>query len=338
MAWIKSIFWNAEEHRLRFLWRFLVFVALFGLMLALLQTALDYLLPGLSGAVLGSEADARFLKGEAINEWLMLAALFVTLLVIGEWIDRRPLSDYGFRLGRRWLLDFLFGLTLGALLMTGIFLTEYAMGWVQVIGVFGRPAGMTFPVAILWAMGLFIAVGIFEEWLSRGYLLHNLSETLNFRFLNPFVALAAAWIISSGLFGLAHAGNPNATVISTINIIVAGLFLGLGYILTGDLAISIGVHMTWNFFQGNVFGFPVSGTPTNGVSFITTAQKDPEAWTGGAFGPEAGLVGLIAIGIGVALALAWVKWRYGRVQLQLSLPRPPQEKTSEAAMVPDVGG
>jgi hypothetical protein len=96
------------------------------------------------------------------------------------------------------------------------------------------------------------------------------------------------------------------------------LFLGLGFILTGELAIPIGLHITWNFFQGNVFGFPVSGT-TPIVTFIGINQRGPEIMTGGAFGPEAGLIGLIAIAIGVGLIYAYLQWRDGEVRLKLNL-------------------
>lgn len=334
MTTIKWLFWNKTEARLRFMWRLIIFALLFAPLVALLQMAIYYLKPGWIDALQGTQA-AQFLMAAAASEWLLLIGLFITLLIVGKWVDRRPWADYGFHFGQRWWLDFAFGLALGAVLMTGIFLTEYLLGWVQIVDVFHSFAGMPFASGILWAAALFIATGIFEEMLSRGYLLHNLAETLNYRFWGPGMALLLAWLISSGLFGLAHAGNPNASVISTLNIIVAGLFLGLGYILTGDLAISIGIHMTWNFFQGNVFGFPVSGTPTNGVSFIAVQQKGAVVWTGGAFGPEAGIIGLIAIFVGALLVLGWVKWRYGGIRCQCTIPEPPQNKAPESIALPD---
>ena len=322
MRTIKWLFWNDAERRLRFLWRLIIFVILFALLTAGAQAALFFFAPDLSPAI-DRGPSAQFLIGWAISEWLMLTALVATLFIIGRWVDRRPWSDYGFRLGRRWWQDFGFGLFLGALLMTGVFLTELALGWVSIAGVMQATPDMSFAQGILWAAALFIAVGFFEEMLSRGYLLHNLAETLNFKFLNPAIALILAWILSSALFGGAHATNPNATTISTLSLILAGLLLGLGYILTGDLAIPIGLHITWYFFECNVFGFPVSGTSANMVSFITIDQRGPNAWTGGAFGPEAGLVGIIAVLAGMALILAWVKWRRGKIQLQESIPLPP---------------
>jgi hypothetical protein len=95
---------------------------------------------------------------------------------------------------------------------------------------------------------------------------------------------------------------------------VAGLFLGLGYILTGELALPIGLHLTWNFFQGNVFGFPVSGMAST-ASFLQIEQGGPVLWTGAAFGPEAGLMGMTAILLGAVLILGWVWLTRGKATL-----------------------
>jgi hypothetical protein len=97
----------------------------------------------------------------------------------------------------------------------------------------------------------------------------------------------------------------------------------MGALLTGELAIPIGVHITWNFFQGNVFGFPVSGSDFSMATFIGIQQGGPELWTGGPFGPEAGLLGLGGIFLGGALTYLWVRWRYGRAGLRTQLAEYP---------------
>jgi hypothetical protein len=103
----------------------------------------------------------------------------------------------------------------------------------------------------------------------------------------------------------------------------------MGYLLTGELAIPIALHITWNFFQGNVFGFPVSGTAVRAATFISIEQGGPDLWTGGAFGPEAGLLGLGAMIVGIFVIILWVRWRYGQVSLDLSLAQAPVRSPAE---------
>jgi hypothetical protein len=110
---------------------------------------------------------------------------------------------------------------------------------------------------------------------------------------------------------------------------LAGVFLGLAYVLTGELAIPIGLHITWNFFQGNVFGFPVSGGDFSQATFIAIEQGGPDVWTGGAFGPEAGLMGIVAMLVGSGLIVLWVRWRRGSVGLHLPLAQAPAHLRTE---------
>jgi membrane protease YdiL (CAAX protease family) len=228
-----------------------------------------------------------------------------------------------------WWLDFGFGLALGALLMAGIFLLELAAGWIRITGTLQTAApDQSFLLAILIPLIAFLSVGIYEELLTRGYLLQNIAEGLNIGSIGPRGAIVIAWIISAAIFGLLHLGNPNATAISTFNIALAGIFLGLGYVLTGELAIPIGLHITWNFFQGNVFGFPVSGGIFSSTTFLAIEQSGPALWTGGAFGPEAGLLGVLAMLVGSALTVLWVRWRYQHTNLHLPLAHPPVLPTS----------
>ncbi len=91
--------------------------------------------------------------------------------------------------------------------------------------------------------------------------------------------------------------------------------------LTGELAIPIGIHITWNFFQGNVFGFPVSGTNA-GATLVAIKQSGPDIFTGGAFGPEAGLIGIAAVFLGSVLIWWYVKLRYGKALLWENLAVP----------------
>jgi uncharacterized protein len=323
-----NIFWNHEERRLRAFWRLLLHTLLLFIIVGTASTALVLIALAIAGPENLPLGDPDLLQEMGSltggNPLLIAASSILTLLgillatwVAGRWIDKRRFANFGFRLNRLWWMDLGFGLFLGAVLMLGIFLFELAAGWVEVTGTFAAPAG-NFTVGIIVALVLFIGVGIQEELLSRGYHLKNLAEGFNSSQIGPKTALLLAYIISSSIFGFLHILNPNSSLISTVNLIAAGLFLGLGYLLTRELAIPIGLHITWNFFQGNVFGFPVSGMET-GVTFIQIRQAGPDLWTGGLFGPEAGLLGLLAMLVGSLLTIAWVHATRGRAKLQTEL-------------------
>ena len=205
-----------------------------------------------------------------------------------------------------------------------IFAFELALGWITITDTFhSETTGLGFPAAFTFRLLAFVCVGIYEELLFRGYQLKNMSEgMLAVPALGPRGAILASLLISSALFGLAHAGNPNATAISTFNLVLAGFFLALGYLLTGRLAIPIGLHITWNFFQGNVFGFPVSGSAANTTTLIAIEQGGIPLLTGGAFGPEAGLIEIVALLLGSVLIVVWSRARYGQARIMESLAEP----------------
>jgi membrane protease YdiL (CAAX protease family) len=249
-----------------------------------------------------------------------------------RFLDRRKFSDTGIQLKKDWWIDLGFGLVLGALLMAAIFLVELAAGWITISETFRTVnSGQLFVVAILLPALFYLSVGIAEELAFRGYMLLNVAEGFNLRFISPRGALIISWLLTSALFGIAHAIRPNATVVSCVNITLAGMWLGLGYILTGNLAISIGAHITWNFFQGHVFGFPVSGTNFFPTTFVAIEQGGPELWTGGAFGLEASLMGLFAVALGALLVVVWVRIRYGKLTLFTAIANPPPERQITAS-------
>jgi membrane protease YdiL (CAAX protease family) len=335
---ILSIFWNGEQRRLRTFWRLglhVAFMMILGLVFLVIPIVIVTVLVSVAqGAGLLPETfpgplapmanDLFLIGGELI---LMVGAAWLAGLLL----DRRRFADFGVHMNLNWWIDFGFGLVLGAVLMGLIFAVEAGAGWVTITRTMQSPSydlpfGASLPVlsfglAILIALLRFVGVGISEEFLSRGYHLKNLAEGFNFRPFGPKGAIILATLLSSSVFGMLHANNPNASVISTLNIILAGLFLALGYILTGELAIPIGLHITWNFFQGNVFGFPVSGTDA-GATFIAIEQGGPTLVTGGAFGPEAGLIGIAAIVLGSILIILWVRVRYGRIGIWEKLATP----------------
>ncbi|MDX6379374.1 MAG: protease family protein [Rubrobacteraceae bacterium] len=319
--------YNHREKRLRAFWRLLFQFALNavglvlagGLALVLLTVSEETGLGGDSAETLAASPASL-----AIGSMATFVVTVGSMWLAGRFFDHRPFSGFGMQLDRSWWLDFCFGLALGVLLMAGIFFMELAAGWIAVTGTFEVvDRSGSFALAILVPLVTFVCVGFYEELMSRGYQLTNMAEGLNYPSLGPRGAILLAWVLSSSLFGLLHLANPNATITSSIIIAFAGLLLGAGYVLTGRLAIPIGLHITWNFFEGNVFGFPVSGIEPIGATFISIEQGGPLLFTGGVFGPEDGLLGLAATIVGSLLIWLWVRARSGKATLETSIAEPP---------------
>jgi hypothetical protein len=343
MTPIKNILWNSDQRRLRALWRLMGQIFLLIAILLVAQIAAGIFAVGALVAEGGLSAD-QLSDPQALQQLLtqnlrlMLVlqlstgvSIILSVWLAGRFLDRRPFAGFGLHLDRSWWLDLGFGLIQGAVLMLIIFLVELAAGWITITDTFAtRQPEASFVPAILPPFVTFLAVGFYEELFSRGYQLQNIAEGLNWGVIGPRGAILIATALSSAVFGFLHAMNPNATPISTLYLVIAGLHLATGYLLTGELAIPIGQHITWNFFQGNVFGFPVSGSDFRSATFIRVEQGGPDPWTGGPFGPEAGFIGLAAMLVGIIWTVAWVRWRRGEVGLHLPLAQPP-ERPQEAA-------
>ena len=323
---LKNIFWNKDEMRVRAGWRFL---AQFILSMALLNGfmfLMQQFVMGKYGHMPTSMAeDPIGLTLLIVLDELVAVGLFtLSIWICGRYLDKRRFVDFGLHLNRRWWGDLLFGLLLGGFLMSLIFFVEMAAGWITVTGYFtaAHLPGENFLLGVSPKIAMFLGIGFREELLARGYQLTNLAEGLANTRLGKRGGLILATILSSMLFGLLHAANPNSTVISTIMVMVGGLMLATGYILTGELAIPIGLHITWNFFQNVVFGFPVSGMSAYPAYVIALEQSGPDLMTGGAFGPEAGLLGLSAMLLGMIFIAGWVRWRNGQINLQSKISTP----------------
>jgi hypothetical protein len=147
---------------------------------------------------------------------------------------------------------------------------------------------------------MFLAVGVGEEMIYRGVIFRWIDERWN-----TWVAL----LVSALLFGLMHITNDNATWWSSLAIAIeAGLLLGAAYKWSGTLWLPIGIHWAWNYTQGNIFGFAVSGSNA-GDTLMTTIVEGPEIITGGAFGPEASIVAVI---LGTLFTIIFLTNRYQR--------------------------
>jgi membrane protease YdiL (CAAX protease family) len=318
---IASVFWNYDEHRVRVLWRFGG--------AALISTIIAFIL-ALATIPL---KDFPILR---VGQFVSTIAVIIALWLSCRIIDRRRFSDTGIYFNKSWWVDFGFGLLLGVALMTAIFLVEWGLGWVTV----NETLHTEFPehsflTAILITALYYLSVGIEEELAFRGYFLLNVAEGLNSRRIKPKAAVITSWIFTSVIFGFGHLANPNATVLSTVNIALGGMAIGFAYVLTGSLAVPIGLHISWNFFQGNVFGFPVSGTTDWSTTFLAVQQGGPEFWTGGSFGPEGGLIGLLGFLSGMSITALWIRFRYGKLTFYTQIANPLELPINKEAGVSD---
>jgi uncharacterized protein len=304
MRAIANIFWNSTQKRIRAGWRVLIHFFLFLTIL-------------LGRDIFTSTYKSAPLAVVAIILLSLLGGLGLAWFM-ARFIDRRSFADFGFHLDRKWWLDAGFGLVLGAFLMTGIFLSMSALGWVKVIGTATTNTGLGFVEAFLLRILFYAVVAVNEELAFRGYQLKNLSEGFAGSRIRLRGAIILAFLCSSSFFGILHLTSENSTAFSALTVFLAGLLLALPYLLTGELGLSIGLHFTWNFLGGTVYGLPVSGALQN-TRFLSIQQTGPDLWTGGLFGPEAGLLGLIWALIGCGLTILWVKWLRKQVKLYTPL-------------------
>jgi membrane protease YdiL (CAAX protease family) len=238
---------------------------------------------------------APFAISEAIG-----ATIVVLVIILGSvLVERRPLSDTGL-VGHHAWTGLAFGFLGGVAYQSAAVGIMALAGWYRVVGmapVVDWP-GRAGPWLIVFFWG-----ALYEEGLFRA-IIFRLTE----RSLGTWISLA----LSAVLFGAAHLQNPNATLIGAVAIAVeAGVLLAALYQLTGSLWAAVGLHWAWNVFEGAVYGVPVSGIPIpRGI--LTARLAGPTLWTGGAFGPEAGVIAM-AIGVAAGLGLLLQVARRGRI-------------------------
>ena len=147
----------------------------------------------------------------------------------------------------------------------------------------------------LFSFTLFFLVAVSEEIFFRGIL---------FRMINRRWNIWAALVISALIFGGLHILNNNATLWSSIAIAIeAGSLLGAAYAYSKNIWLPIGIHWIWNYTQGNILGFPVSGED-NVTSIITPEISGPQWLTGGSFGAEASVISAV---IGLLISLWFIR-------------------------------
>ena len=192
-------------------------------------------------------------------------------------IEKNTLSSLGF-VKRNWLKYLAWGIMF-SLVQMGVIALVY-----QVSGIGSFELNELSLEPILFILGLFpfwLLQGGTEEVATRGWLLTRIAARSN---------LPLAIAISSSLFGFLHLGNSGVTFLSVLNIVLDGVLAGLLFIYTNSIWLVVAQHGTWNYVQGNLLGFQVSGTGADASIFSFTMGSGPDWLTGGTFGAEGSII------------------------------------------------
>lgn len=307
--------WFVRAGRLRSGWRVLLYVIAARLVDLISAFVIGVVLAVTVGAALArqglppSEIPSRivgmlenFVQNPALalgGEGERLVAVLVLVWLFRRIVDRKSFRSLGFELTSGWWQEALGGFGFVIASWAVIFLLSLGLGGAIVVGS-AADSGNWVGVAGGLAFGLVlnVMVGVTEETDARGYILQNLAEGIRFW---PAVFVSALY------FGLLHLLNPGAGLGSTAGIFVAGVLLALGYYATRRMWFPIGMHAAWNFAEGPLFGFLVSGLNMGGL--VQLKITGPDWLMGGAFGPEAGA---LAVGVEIAMIIVLYVWGRGR--------------------------
>jgi membrane protease YdiL (CAAX protease family) len=268
---ISRIFFNRHDE-LRTGWRMVTFVLLVAVLAFLFVRPVAVLLPG---------------AGQLLISFLFVVALLAASWIMTRFVNGKPMGAIGLGFHHRTFWEFGMGCLLGLLMMAGVFLVHLALGYVSFLPLglsAGEIAGRVAVSALFFLLG---AAG--EELMFRGYFFQTFMQGVTF--------LPAA-VIMSVLFGISHLANPHVSTFAAINVALAGFWLSFAYLKTRSLWFPIGLHAAWNFSQTTLFSFPTSGLDFLGKRLFMSTVSGPEWVTGGAFGPEGGLLATVALVFG----------------------------------------
>jgi len=275
----KSIF--LEEYGVRAVWRILLFFILLSIIYIPLLLFFRFLIQK-------EFIPNIFISQIFLSYFSFLLVIIFVAFILFRLIDKRQLSSMGLTFHSRWTKEIGQGLLLGFILTTFIFVVQYTFGCLS-----SEPNWIQFITALKY-LGLYIVAffiqGTAEETAFRGYPFQAMIEG---------AGVILAVLLFSVIFGVAHLMNPNSDILSTINIILAGILLSTAYIKTRSLWFPSALHFAWNFSIGFIYSLPVSGSKFS-EHFLIVHVSGPDWFTGGNFGPEGGLIGTLVILGGIA--------------------------------------
>jgi membrane protease YdiL (CAAX protease family) len=243
------------------------------------------------------EAPAPAGNGDVLSDTRQLMGLFLpvavsvlTVFLFRKYVDKKSISSLGFQ-------------TNGYLPAagTGLSLALFILGAGTLVLVANQNLRWTDinfdPAQLFLGLGLMVIIAVSEEMVFRGYVLNNLLQS---------TSKWNALIVSAAVFAIFHINNPGITYVAIFNVFAAGLLLGVNYIFSGNLWFGILLHATWNFYQGSILGFKVSGLGL--PSLLHQDLSGNPLLTGAAFGFE----GSVLNGGLTLMAVVVMGWIYNK--------------------------
>lgn len=208
--------------------------------------------------------------------YIIIQNIVMIIIPVFFWkvLSKRKLEDMGLKNVFKCRKHLFIGLIMGIVSMTLVFLIIILTGSGYVVDL-----NPNFTMETLYYFIVFVFVGIGEETMTRGYFMSVLRQTKN---------MFLIFFISAVIFSLMHIFNSDFSLIPFINIVLVGMLFSYMYVKTGNILMPIGYHITWNYFQGSIYGLKVSGLDIDGV--INTKYLSYDILNGGGFGPEGGLI------------------------------------------------
>lgn len=241
---------------------------------------------------LGMEMQEGSLPSFFLERLLMLIGYLSAAVLVLRWRNL-PLSLLGMSLRGRGK-DLLAGLGVAVLLYAVGFGTSLLMGTVEIASVEWVPRDL------LGTLLFFLLVAVTEEVMLRGFVLGRMLSAG----MNRFVAL----FLSSALFSAMHLFNPNFALLPFVNILLAGCLLGASFLYIRNLCFPVVLHWFWNWLQGPVLGYEVSGMDS-GETLLTLRLTGSDLLTGGSFGFEGSLLCTVLLVVGTLAIVAYYERR-----------------------------
>lgn len=219
-------------------------------------------------------------------------SLIIWVILFWKLWDKGKVREIGFTNIKSSWRDLCAGLLIGAVSFSIVAFILLGTKSVEMVNSFGMPK---FSTALITQLIIFVFVGINEELFCRGYCMTVLKQTKK-----PWVPV----IVSAIIFSAMHSMNGGIGLLPYINLFLFGIFMGYLFMKTKNIWMCIGYHITWNYFQGDIFGFLVSGNTTDSIYSIKVIS--PNIINGGSFGPEGGLIVTALLVISILLVYKFI--------------------------------